>query len=291
MTIRLLFIFKTVVECGSITKAAQKLYMSQPAVTHAIQELEERVSITLFDRIGKRLYVSETGKLFYQKTCKLLTMYEELESSAQGLEKDTILRVGSSITNANLLLPKLLARFHELYPNPVKVVVDNAKNIEEKLYRNEVDIAFLEGALSSSQIVELPLFSFDIALFCHRDHHLAKFEEVSLLDLCNETWLLREKGSAIRDTLDSAYLLLDRIIEPAWESVNSQVLIEAVKKNLGISVLPVNLLEPALQEGCIKILKLTDALSCMNHIVYHKDKHIPQAMANLLEISKEYQVE
>lgn len=290
MTIRLLFIFKTVVECGSITKAAQKLYMSQPAVTHAVQELEERVAITLFDRIGKRLYVSETGKLFYQKTCKLLTMYDELESSAQGLQKDTILRVGSSITNANLLLPKLLEEFHHRYPNPVKVVVDNAKNIEEKLIRNEVDVAFLEGALSSSQIVEMPLFPFDIVLVCHKDHPLAKLDEVSLLELCNETWLLREKGSAVRDTLDSAYLLLDRIIEPTWESVNSQVLIEGVKKNLGISVLPYDILQPTLQEGCIKTIKMNNALSCMNHIVYHKDKHISEAMAHLLEISKKYQI-
>lgn len=291
MSIRLLYIFKIVCECESITMAAQKLYMSQPAVTHAIQELEQKVAICLFERIGKRLYISDSGRQFYQKVCALLTMYEELEQSAKALEEYPPLRIGSSITNAYLLLPKLLASFQKMYPKQVQVMVDNAAHIEEKLTKNEIDLAFIEGAIASSTFLRIPIFSYDLQVFCSPCHPLANAKDITLQALSKEPWLLREKGSAIRNTLDSACLLHDRIIEPLWESVNSQVLIQAVKQGLGISVLPRVLLQEALASEQISEIHLVEPLSCVNHIVYHKDKHIHNAMRHFLTLCEQECIE
>lgn len=284
MSIRLLYIFKIVCECESITVASQKLFMSQPAVTHAIQELEQRVAICLFERIGKRLYISESGRQFYQKVCAFLTMYEELEESAKQLEEAPSLRIGSSITNAYVLLPGMLKKFRLEYPKPVQVIVDNAAHIEEKLMRNEIDMALIEGAVTSSHWLRIPLSSFAIAIFCAPSHPLAHHEPLTLQELEHEVWLLREKGSAIRDTIDSACLLKDIILEPMWESVNSQVLVQAVKQGLGISALPRDLIQEELNRKAICEISLQQPLSCVNHIVYHKEKHLHKAMSQLLAL-------
>lgn len=287
MSIRLFYIFKTVCESESITQAAQRLYMSQPAVTHAIQELEKKVSICLFERIGKRLYITDSGRQYYQKVCAFLTMYEELEESAKNLEELPSLRIGSSITNGYALLPKLLKQFQAIYPKQVHVLVDNAAHIEELLNKNEIDIACMEGAIASDQWIQIPLFSYEMTVFCSPQHTLANTKNHPLSALAQEPWLLREKGSAIRNTLDSAFLLDDTIITPIWESVNSQVLIQAVKQNLGISVLPSILLQEEITKGKLCEIQLTTPLACVNHLTYHKDKHIHRAMQQFLNLCEE----
>lgn len=283
MTLRLYYIFQKVVECGTISEAAKKLYMSQPAVTHAIAQLEEKLSVTLFERIGKRLYISESGKQLYQKTCQLLTVYEELTAQAKELNKQPTLRIGSSITNANVVLPHVLKEFQKQYEGSVIVTVQNAQNIQEQLYHNEIDLAFLEGAIQKEELIQIPLFEYENLIFCSRDSSLSENKIYDLQALAQETWLLREKGSAIRDTFDSVMRLCDQIIEPAWVSVNSQVLIEAVKANLGISVLPAQLLEIEKSLGTIKLVSINQNITCRNHIVYHKDKHLHEGMKQLLD--------
>ena len=284
MSLRLLWIFKMVYECENISIAAKRLYMSQPAVTHAIKELEDKTSLMLFDRIGKRLYITESGTYYYQKVCKLLMMAEELEQSTKDIQIKPTLRIGSSITNASLLVPQLLKEFQTQWDGQVQVNVSNAASIEDKILHNEIDIAFLEGAIHSDQLIQIPLFSYEIELFCGCDYPLQNQTYTSLGDLKNEQWLLREKGSAIRDCFDSAMLLQDIVISPRWESVNSQVLIQAAKANLGISILPKELLSYEISQGSIKNIPITEPLSCINHLVYHKDKHIHDSMHLLISL-------
>ena len=87
MTIRRLYIFKTVCEEGSVTGAAKKLYMTQPAVSHVIHELEEELGTVLFDRISKKVFLNQTGKLLLKKTVRILELYEDLEKGVYDLEK------------------------------------------------------------------------------------------------------------------------------------------------------------------------------------------------------------
>lgn len=103
MTIRRLYIFKTVCEEGSVTGAAKKLYMTQPAVSHVIHELEEELGTVLFDRISKKVFLNQTGKLLLKKTVRILELYEDLEKGVYDLENQAVLRVGASITHIKLL--------------------------------------------------------------------------------------------------------------------------------------------------------------------------------------------
>lgn len=288
MNLRHLRIFKTVCEEESITKASEKLFMTQPAVSHAINELECYLGICLFDRISRRLYLNETGKLFLRKAIKLLDLYDDLEQNAKELEDNATIKIGSSITIANFILPKAIAKFETICKNtPIKVIIDNARNIENMLLNNEIDLGLIEGVIYKEELIKIPFSNYRLAVFCSPEHKFVSEKSIDVNTLIKERLLLREEGSAIRDIFDSALLLHNITVNPEWTSVNSQALIYAVKQNLGISVLPKILVEKELSSEELFEVKVNDfELISVNHIVFHKDKIQTKNYKTLIELIK-----
>ncbi|OZV11036.1 LysR family transcriptional regulator [Tissierella sp. P1] len=286
MNLRHLRIFKAVCEEESITKASEKLFMTQPAVSHAINELESYLGICLFDRISRRLYLNETGKLFLAKVIKLLDLYDDLEQNSKELEDNATIKIGSSITIASFILPKVIANFEAVCNNTsTKVIIDNARNIENMLLNNEIDLGLIEGVIYKEELMRIPFSNYESAVICSPQHKFALEKSIDVNSLMKERLLLREKGSAIRDVFDSALLLHNITVNPEWTSVNSQALIYAVKQNLGISVLPKILVERELINGEILEVKVNDLeLASVNHIVLHKDKIQTKNYKILIEI-------
>ncbi|WFA08009.1 LysR substrate-binding domain-containing protein [Tissierella sp. Yu-01] len=288
MKIRHLRIFKMVCEEESITKAAERLFMTQPAVSSAISELESHLGVYLFDRISRRIYLNETGKLFLTKVIKMLDLYDDLEQNVKELEDNATIKIGSSITIANFILPKAIVHFEKIYKNtPTKVIVGNARQIEEMLYNNEIDLGLIEGVIYNEELIRIPFSSYKLAIICSPRHKLAVEEPIDINEIIQERLLLREKGSAIRDVFDSALLLHNLRANPEWTSINSQSLIYAVKQNLGISVLPKILIEEEINSGEIFEVKVNDfELVNINHIVFHKDKFQTKSFKMLIDIIK-----
>lgn len=286
MKIRHLRIFKIVCEEESITKASEKLFMTQPAVSHAISELENYLGICLFDRISRKLYLNETGKLFFAKAIKLLDLYDDLERNAKELEESATIKIGSSITIANFILPQVIAKFETICKNtPAKVIVENARNVENMVVNNDLDLGLIEGVIYNEELVKIPFSSYPLAVICSSEHKFVLERSVDVNKLIEERLLLREQGSAIRDVFDSALLLHDIKVNPVWTSVNSQALIHAVKQNLGLSVLPKILVEKDLRNGELFEVKVNDfELVSVNHIVFYKDKFQTKSFKTLIEI-------
>ncbi|AYW46563.1 LysR family transcriptional regulator [Tetragenococcus koreensis] len=288
MNIRHLRIFKTVCEEESITKAAEKLFMTQPAVSKAIHELEDTLNISLFDRISRKIYLNETGKLFLPKVITLLDLYDNLEQDVQALETAATINIGSSITIANFILPQAIVVFERTHQKtPTKVIVANAKKIEEMVYNNELDLGLVEGVISNDELVNIPFSSYQLAVICSPEHPFAFKEMIDINHLTQERLLLREKGSAIRDVFDSALLLHNLRVSPEWTSINSQALIRAVKQNIGISVLPKILIEEEIAKGELVEIKVNHfELLNVNHIIFHKDKFQTNSFKALIESIK-----
>lgn len=288
MKIRHLRIYKMVCEEESITKAAEKLFMTQPAVSSAISELESHLGVNLFDRISRRIYLNETGKLFLRKVINLIELYDDLEQNVKELEDNATIKIGSSITIANFILPKAIVDFEKIYKNtPTKVIVGNARKIEEMLYNNEIDLGLIEGVIYNEELIKVPFSSYKLAAICSPGHKLAIDKPIEINQLIQERLLLREKGSAIRDVFDSALLVHNLIANPEWISINSQALIQAVKHNLGISVLPKILIEKEIESGEIFEIKVSDfELINANHIVFHKDKFQTNSFKTMIEVIK-----
>lgn len=288
MNLRQLRIFQSVCETENITKTAQLLFMTQPAVSHAIRNIEEAVGYQLFDRIGKRIHVNEMGKCFLERVDQVLMSYELLQDAIPQLEYEAELRIGSSITIANDWLPSLIRIYQTQYPQtPLQISVDRAKVVLEKLTAHEIDIAFVEGVITDPAFVKIPVSSYALLFVCANSHPLASKKIIEWSDIPDQQWLLREKGSAVRDTFDSAMHLHQLSIRPLWTSVNSQALLQAVKQNLGITILPEILLEKEMERDKLTVLTLKDTiLHNENHILYRKDSFLSKPMQELMKITQ-----
>lgn len=283
MNIRQLIIFKTVCKNLSFTATAKELYMSQPAISHAIGDLEKQLGCTLLDRINHKIYINDAGLRFLHQASQIIELYDHLENHFN--QETTTLKIGSSITIATLLLPSLIKDFKKEHPSiEMQVTVDSAKNIETKLLNNEVDLALIEGSNQHPLCVYHTFSSFNLIVVCSPKHPYAKKKNITIDEFVQADVLLREQGSAIRSCIDSAMLLQNKTLVPTWTSVNSQVLIQATKNNLGITVLPEPLLTNELKNNTLKKVEIKNlSLLNHNHIVYHKDKVITPTLQSFIQ--------
>ncbi len=282
MNLRQMYIFKEVCEELSFTKTAKKLYMTQPAISHVISDLEGEIGGKLFERIGRKIHLTGTGEILLHKVVRIIELHEDLENGFKDQEELVTIRIGSSITIANFWLQKWVKEWRRKYGRtPLKIQVDSATNIEEKLVNSEIDMALMEGAIHNKQLVSHEVSSYEMSVICSSNHDFAKSgrSEIAAEEFAAQPLLLREKGSAIRDTLDSALLLKHIYVEPMMTSVNSQALIQAVKCNFGISVLPDLLVMQQVKEGDIVKLSIKDIrLLNYNSICYHRHKYLSKPM-------------
>ena len=295
MTLRHLIIFKTIAETGSFTKAADALYITQSAVSHAVKELEEQAGTPLFDRLSKQIRMTESGRLFLEEILPILASVELLESRMGKLEQQAPLHLVSSITIASYWLPRILRELKKTWGElPVSVEVVRAAAAIETLREGKADLALIEGAVLQGPFESLPFASYTMCAACAPDYRgISGFtggvkeerEAMTLEQFCREPLLLREKGSAIRDALDSALFLAGRTAYPSWCSVNSNALIEAAKAGLGLTVLPEVLLRDALKKS--ELVKVTVAgLSLRNEMlaVWHREKHMSAPLLDVLAL-------
>ena len=148
MTLRHLEIFCAVCAQGSFTRAAEKLNMAQPAVSAAVRELEEYYGVKLFDRISRRLYLTEAGKRFQQYASHVASLFDDMEKEMRDWEALGVLRIGASITIGSWLLPGYVKRFSKKYPGmDVRVSVEQSERLEKRLLNNELDFALMEGVV------------------------------------------------------------------------------------------------------------------------------------------------
>lgn len=283
MTLRHLYIFKTVSETKNFTKAAQKLYITQSAVSHAVRELEEYAQTPLFDRLSKRVQLTRGGELLLDEILPVLAACESLDSRIKNLEEQAPVHLVSSITIAIHWLPKILTDFSKQWPAvTVQVEVVSAANALETLRKGKADFALLEGSVPEGPFSHASFDKYALQIVCSPKYPCADIS-MDIETFCREKLLLRETGSAIRDVLDSTLLLSGHSVHPLWVSVNSPALIEAAKAGLGIAVLPHILVKDDLERGSLITLDVKD-LSLKNELfaVWHKDKYLPAPQKALL---------
>ena len=148
-------IFLAVTENGNnLTRTANQLYMAQPAVTVAIQELEQYYGVNLFDRLGKRLYLTEAGKQFREYVVRILGLFDDMEEGMKSWGSRGVLRVGSSITIGSQFMPGYVEEYAKTHPNiDTQVLIGPSDRIEKKILNNELDIALVESPVHESHLI------------------------------------------------------------------------------------------------------------------------------------------
>lgn len=282
MNIRQLKIYVAVCDLRSFTAAAKALYMTQPAISHVIHDLEAEVGTALLERTPKNINLTQAGLILFEKAKHLLSIYDDLEKVKSNLDELAPLRIGSCITVAHSFLIQLTETMKQAYPNlQMPVTIASAAVILDKLEKNDIDAAFIEGAFPHEKFNSVQLDSYKIIPVCSPS--FITTDNISLQELIKQPLLLREKGSAIRDVFDSELFLRNIEIQPLWTSTNSNVLMKAAVQGIGIALLPENMILDKIRQGQLKRLKIEDViLKNQNHLIYNRYKQLNTSMNDLI---------
>lgn len=200
-------VFLAVAENLSFSKAAEELFISQPAVTNHIKELESKLNVTLFERKGNKIYLTDAGKLTFNRLKPIKQLYRELESDLERLNDafKGILRIGASSTISQYLIPKVIAAFYKRYPKIEFFLLNgNSLEMEQKLLENEIDLALVENETSQTNIKYIDFLNDEIVAVTGSNSVYSKRKLISVADFQQIPIVLREKGSGTLQVIQNA---------------------------------------------------------------------------------------
>lgn len=201
-------VFYTVAKRLNFTKASIELFISQPAVTKHIKELETEFKISLFERSGnKKIVLTTAGEILLKYAEQILGIYRELEYDISLLAKDYngVLRIGASTTVAQYVIPPVLAQFHKKFKDiQVELITGNTEDIEQALLNKVIECGIVEGISRHPQLKYEQYLQDELVLVCSGSNLLFKKEIIKPSELKNYPLLLREPGSGTLDVIAHA---------------------------------------------------------------------------------------
>ena len=200
-------VFYTVAVRLSFTKAATELFITQPAVSKHIQELEEQYKIKLFERNGSRIALTNAGEVLLKHTKNIFEIYREIDFDMSALinQQQGLLRLGASTTISQYIIPPLLARFHQkLQDIKVNLLNGNTEQIENALLKKEIEIGIVEGQSKNPAIKYTEFLKDELVLVCNSKNPLVHKEEIRPEDLKSMSFVLREQGSGTLEVIEYA---------------------------------------------------------------------------------------
>ncbi|WP_067727070.1 LysR family transcriptional regulator [Oceanobacillus damuensis] len=235
-----LIVFKEVAARKSFSRAAKELHMSQPAVSQYIAALEKELGTRLLERTNKFVELNKAGEIVYQHTLEILRNYEKMQVLVSDLKNEPRgeLKIGASYTIGEYVLPELLARLQETYPRILpEVSIGNTEEIGTKLLHHEIDIGLIEGNYSHQQISVEQFATDEMYIIAGNRTSYTLEEQISIEDLKNETWIIREEGSGTRKVVEEFFQKHDLTPKRILTFGSTQTIKEGVEAGLGISLL------------------------------------------------------
>jgi DNA-binding transcriptional LysR family regulator len=240
VTLRQLRTFKTVADLNSFSLAAQRLKLSQPSVSYQVKELEETLGLPLLDRLGKRVQLTEGGTLLYGYARRMLDVLDDARVAIEEMRgiKRGNLRVGASTTVGIYLLPAALGAFKKLHPGLIiSLEIGTRARVQEQVLRNELDLAVVGPASKDPELSIIPFISDELVVVAPAGHPLATRRGLTLNDLADQPFVMREAASGSRWSLEKAARKAGTKLQVAMELGSNGAIKHAVESGLGLAVI------------------------------------------------------
>lgn len=278
MTLRHLRIFSEVCRQESITLAAERMNMAQPAVSYAIRELESYYGTKLFERMNRRLYITESGEQLLLYADSILSQFDEARDVLRDVHAVTKVRVGTNVSFGISRFPEMLSEFSKQYPQiPLYTRVENSRQIEQHLMRNELDFGIMDYPLNPRFFVCHPVGRDIMTAVCACSYEIRN--RVTLEELCEYPLLLREKGSGSRNMTEEFVEKYKRKLNILMESISVQSLIEVCSKGLGVLMISKSIVAPFMENYKLKEIKIQNTeVTREYYFVHHKSKFLTKSM-------------
>ena len=287
-TLRQLEVFLATARAQTLSHAARTLAMSQSAASDALAGLEQQFDVRLFDRIGKRLQLNETGRSLLPAVEELLVRARELEAALGRQEATGPLAVGATLSIGNYLAVPIMLRYMAENPGTrVTLDVANTVTIAQKIARFEIDVGLIEGEVRDPELEVTPWRDDELVPFCAPQHPLAARRRLGERELLAATWILREPGSGTRQAFDRAMHGLLPQLDVLLELQHTEAIKRAVESGVGIGCLSRATLQEAFARGSLVPLDVPGRdFTRRFYIVLHRHKYRSAGIRRWVELCR-----
>jgi len=290
MNFRQLQIFQAVVRNKSFTEAAKELFLTQPAVSIQIQQLEEEYQAKLFDRLGKRVSLTEAGKILFDYASTILDMSRQAESALQDLQefKTGSLSIGAGRTLGAYYVPEIINRFSKKHPHiTVQMRLDNSFQVIENVLVLKDELGFVARLHQQDRLTILPFLRENLVLIMAAKHPLAGAKNLSVHDIRNERFILREQGSGTRRVVEETLQRFQVPVRVVMELGSNEAIKSAVEGGLGMAIIAGRAVLKEVKAGALAARSFTDTeLERELYMVYRKHKYLSAPAREFIEQAK-----
>ena len=290
MELRQLEYFMAVCQELHFTRAAEKLNIAQPTLSQQIRSLEDEVGLPLFDRIGRKIALTEAGKIMLGHCQRVFHEIEQARLAIRdldGLERGA-LSIGSLLTCTNYLLPPAIQKYKQLYSNvELSVFGLRAEEIEKELLENNLDLGITFLPAENKDIVAIPLYIEELSLAVPMDHPFANEQQIEMRALENEPTILLPKNYFLRQLIDSYCSEIGIALKPTLEMTTMESLTQMVSEGIGMTILPAPYLDYKNNNyiGNVKLINPTPKREI--GLIYRKNKFMCTATKAFIDLVTE----
>src|SRR6516225_9137545 len=291
MNLNHLAIFHAVAETGSMTLGAERLDISQPAVSKQVQDLEHAMGVHLFDRIGRRVYLSRAGEVLADYARRLFALAREAEEAmadvrAAGRGK---LVIGASTTIGTYLLPGVLAEFRRRHPRvELLVQIENTEQVHRRLAGHELDLGLTEGPVEEGELDAEVFLQDALVMIAAPGHRLAGRPRVPLSAVSKEPFILREPGSGTRAVEERALARLKLPVREVMALGSTEAIKRVVAEGVGLAVVSRLAVDAECAAGTLAVLPVAGLrLARPLHLVRRRGRRDGPALQAFCTILRE----
>lgn len=288
-------VFCTVAETKSFSKTSEIIHLTQPAVSLQIQALEEMYETKLFDRSSSKVTLTPAGEVLYKYAKDILALYvsaEKVIGEMTGLVKGSI-TIGAGSTIGNYLLPSVISDFRRAHPKiKVHLFVANMQRVIELLNAGNISLGLVEGDVKRQKMVVEKLISDELLVIVPTHHPWAKRKDVSVAELIDEPFILREAGSGTRQTIEKFFArhgITPQNMKVSMVLGSTQAIKEAVENGLGVSIISRWSARKELRFGTLHTLNFKEEKMVRNFsLLTHRNSVSSHAVEEFLSYLKSY---
>lgn len=292
MADRRLQVFHAVARQQSFTRAAETLFMTQPAVTFQIKQLEEQYSTRLFERRHGSVTLTPAGELVLSYAERILALSDELDTRLSEItgEMRGPLMVGASTTIAEFLLPRVLGEFNALYPQVrARLIVGNSENIESRIAEHTLDIGLIETPARLSGLTGLACCEDELLVICAPDYPLAEMKSVTAKSLVDYEFISREPGSGTREITD-AYFRQHKVapekLKTQMELGSPESLKGVVATGLGFAIVSRAVVDKELRLGELVAIPLNPPLLRSLYLIHPQERFQSRVIRTFIDFAR-----
>ena len=287
MDIKSLGIFIEVAELGSFTKAGEKLGYSQPTISFQIKQLEKEMGVSLFDRIGHTVSLTEAGRDALRYAQSICHLSQEMLLDTSGRREPTgVLRLGMPDSLCDPLIVGHFQKFRQKYPKVLlQIYTGDTGQLLSFLDHNEADLILtMDDHLYNPNYVIVDEESIDVHFVASPQNLLARKDAVTMEALLQQPFLLTEKGMSYRRLLDERLARSSLEIQPVLETGRADLICSLVQENAGVGFLPDYVTEKSVREGRLVRLRVPDfQVVVWKQMLYRREKWVSLQMRAMID--------